>query len=442
MLCLAGTGLATFYMRISTSNLALLEKIQVKTQSILDVGNDPLPLGSSQCVLTEVILSQLERCAQVVSKLHSQAEDMQIQVQLSQHQKNNIEDIILSLQDAVVVVDNADRLLLANHTATRLFELDWKVAEHEVMGEILPEYAKEFIALIHDGRKNNRDVTRKTIVFETNDDPRFYDCYTSCIHDTFLNTSQVLAVMRDVTREKEVAKIKNDFVSYVSHELKTPLASITAYVEMLLDGEADDEAMQEEFYNVIQSQAKRLNRLIENILNVSRIESGLMKIDKQAVSLTILVDEQVQMIRGYAEDRSIQIMGQKPIVFDQVFADRDMMSQVIVNLLSNAIKYNSPGGTVTIETEVDEPQSTVRVSVHDTGVGIPEDEIIHVFDKFYRASSNEDRAEGTGLGLSLVRQIVEKLHGGHVFVKSQVGSGSTFGFELPLVTRHEMQAYA
>jgi two-component system phosphate regulon sensor histidine kinase PhoR len=209
---------------------------------------------------------------------------------------------------------------------------------------------------------------------------------------------------------------------------------------MLLDGEADDEDMQQEFYGVIQSQAKRLNRLIENILNVSRIESGLMKIDKQSVSLTILVDEQVQMIRGYAEDRNIQIVGQKPIVFDQVYADQDMMSQVIVNLLSNAIKYNSPGGTVTVETEVDEARSMARVSVHDTGVGIPPDEIEHVFDKFYRASSNEDRAEGTGLGLSLVRQIVEKIHGGKVYVKSRMGSGSTFGFEMPLVTRHELQA--
>lgn len=440
--CVLGIGFATWTLHRATTSLSILSRIQEKTQNILDTDRSPLPLDYTHPALAETILTQLDCCERLVSQLNLQVEDMQIQAQLSLHQKNNIEDIILSLQDAVVVVDSSGRLLLANHSAMRLFEIDWRTAERELISDILPDDAHELVALIHEGRKNSRDVTRKAITLGPEGDPNFFDCYTSCIHDASVHTSQVLAVLRDVTREKEVSKIKNDFVSYVSHELKTPLASITAYIEMLLDGEANDEAMQQEFYGVIQSQAKRLNRLIENILNVSRIESGLMKLKKESVSLTILVDEQVQMIRGYAEDRSIQIMGQKPIVFDQVYADRDMMAQVIVNLLSNAIKYNSPGGSVTIETEVDESQSAVRVCVHDTGVGIPSDEILHVFDKFYRASSNEDRAEGTGLGLSLVRQIVEKIHGGRVFVKSQVGSGSTFGFELPLVTRQEMQAFA
>ncbi len=441
-LCALGIGFATRTLYRATANMSILTRIQEKTQNILDADRSPLPLDCTHPALAETILTQLDSCGRLVSQLSLQVEDMQIQTQLSLHQKKNIEDIILGLQDAVVVVDNSDRLLIANHSAMRLFEIDWPTAEREVVADILPNNAHELVELIQEGRNNSRDVARKAITLGPEDDPHSFDCYTSCIHDASAHTSQVLAVLRDVTREKEVAKIKNDFVSYVSHELKTPLASITAYIEMLLDGEADDEVMQQEFYSVIQSQAKRLNRLIEDILNVSRIESGLMKIRKQSVSLTILVDEQVQMIRGYAEDRSIQIVGQKPIVFDQVYADRDMMAQVIVNLLSNAIKYNSPGGSVTIETEVDESQSAVRVCVHDTGVGIPSGEITHVFDKFYRASSNEDRAEGTGLGLSLVRQIVENIHGGRVFVKSQVGSGSTFGFELPLVTRQEMKAFA
>jgi two-component system phosphate regulon sensor histidine kinase PhoR len=203
---------------------------------------------------------------------------------------------------------------------------------------------------------------------------------------------------------------------------------------MLVDGEADDEEMRNEFYSVIQNQAKRLNRLIEDILNTSRIESGLIKINKEPISLAILIEEQLQMMRGYAEEKNINITGQKPIVFDQVSVDRDMLSQVIINLLSNAVKYTPSGGAVKIETKVDEVESLVRVSVTDTGVGIPGDEIEHVFDKFYRVGVNNKQAKGTGLGLNLVKQIVEKLHGGRVFVESQVGVGSTFGFELPLAT--------
>jgi len=243
-----------------------------------------------------------------------------------------------------------------------------------------------------------------------------------------------VAVLHDVTREKEISQMKNDFVGHVSHELKTPLASITAYSEMLADGEAPDEETRREFYSVIQNQAKRLNRLIEDILNTSRIESGLIKISKEPINLAILIEEQLQMIRSYAEERNIKITRQKPIVFDQVNVDRDMISQVIVNLLSNAVKYTPSGGAVRVETKVDEVESLVRVSVADTGVGIPEDEIDHVFDKFYRVGVNKKQAKGTGLGLNLVKQIVEKLHDGRVFVESQVGVGSTFGFELPLAT--------
>jgi two-component system phosphate regulon sensor histidine kinase PhoR len=207
---------------------------------------------------------------------------------------------------------------------------------------------------------------------------------------------------------------------------------------MLLDGEANDEDTRKEFYSVIQNQAERLNRLIEEILNTSRIESGLIKVNKKPVSLTIIIEEQLQMIKSYAEEKNITVSwgagDQKPIVFDRVYVDRDMISQVVVNLLSNAVKYTRQGGSIRIDSEVDEIAGVVKVSVTDTGVGIPEDELEHVFDKFYRVGANSKQAKGTGLGLNLVKQIVEKVHNGRVFVTSQVGVGSTFGFEVPLAS--------
>jgi len=281
-------------------------------------------------------------------------------------------------------------------------------------------------------RKSRGHTARQEIEFTDQGRPRTFDCIVSCVYDQSRNVCGVVGVLHDITREKEVSQMKNDFVSHVSHELKTPLASITAYSEMLCEGEADDEETRKEFYDVIQNQAQRLNRLIEDILNVSRIESGLIKVDKQPVSLTVLIEEQLQMIKSYAEEKNITVIGQEPIIFGQAYVDKDMMSQVIVNLLSNAVKYTPAGGSVKVETEVDEIAKTVRVSVSDTGVGIPEDEIEHVFDKFYRVDANKNQAKGTGLGLNLVRQIVEKVHNGRVFVKSKPGQGSTFAFELPL----------
>jgi two-component system phosphate regulon sensor histidine kinase PhoR len=279
---------------------------------------------------------------------------------------------------------------------------------------------------------------RREIEFSEQGERKTYDCIVSCVYDQSQQVCGVVAVLHDVTREKQIQQMKNDFVSHVSHELKTPLASITAYSEMLADGEANDEQTRREFYSIIQNQAQRLNRLIEDILNTSRIESGLIKVNKEPVSLTMLIEEQLQMIRGYAEEKNIEIIGQKPIVFDRVYADRDMISQVIVNLLSNAVKYTPSGGSVKIEIAVDEAASLVRVTVTDTGVGIPEDEIGRIFEKFYRVGANKKQAKGTGLGLNLVKQIVEKVHEGRVFVTSQVGVGSTFGFELPLATRESV----
>lgn len=366
--------------------------------------------------------------------LEKQIEDLQIQIKLSQRQKRNIEAIIYSIRDAVIVIDESDKLLMANEAAGVLFNFDFRNSQHKAIGELISADKSEFVDFLHQSRQAKGRHTRREISFEKGDKTRTFDCIVSCVYDNREQVCGVVAVLHDVTREKEISQMKNDFVSHVSHELKTPIASITAYSEMLVDGEANDEETRKEFYSVIQSQAERLNRLIEDILNISRIESGLVKVVKKPVSLTILIEEQLQMIKGYAEEKNITVISQKPIIFDQVYADKDMISQVIVNLLSNAVKYTKPGGSVEIKTEVDEAASVARVSVTDTGVGIPEDEVEHVFDKFYRVDANKKQAKGTGLGLSLVKQMVEKVHNGRVFVKSRVGQGSTFGFELPLAT--------
>jgi two-component system phosphate regulon sensor histidine kinase PhoR len=385
--------------------------------------------------LSRVLTEALVRYSKVIGELEKQVGDLQIQIQLTQRQKGHIEAIIYSIRDAVIVVDEYDKLLMANEAAGRLFNFDFTRSQHKPVGELVEQDKSEFVDILSHSRQSKAQATRREIEFLIDREPKTYDCIISCIYDQNQQVCGTVAVLHDFTREKQIQQVKNDFVSHVSHELKTPLASITAYSEMLADGEANDEQTIKEFCSVIQSQAKRLNRLIEDILNISRIESGLVKVEKKSVSLTILIEEQLQMIKSYAEEKNIEIIGQKPIVFDQVHADKDMISQVIVNLLSNAVKYTPSGGSVKIETEVDETEHLIRVSVTDTGVGIPEDEIKHVFHKFYRIDANKKQAKGTGLGLNLVKKIVEKVHEGRVFVSSKPGVGSTFGFELPLATR-------
>ncbi|MBN1973568.1 MAG: PAS domain-containing protein [Sedimentisphaerales bacterium] len=372
----------------------------------------------------------------LVARYDKQIEELKIQLQISQKRETNIEEIIYSIRDAVIVVDEFDKLLMANGSAGRLLSFDYKNSRFKPVRELISADRSEFLNFLSNARKSRGQAARKEIKFVDDDRPKIFDCIVSYIHDNNQQVCGAVAVLHDITREKEISNMKNDFISHVSHELKTPLASITAYSEMLADDEAHDEETRKEFYAVIQNQAQRLNRLIEDILNTSRIESGLIKINKEYVSLAILIEEQLKMIKGYADEKSIEIIGQRPIVFDQVYVDRDMMSQVIVNLLSNAVKYTRPGGSVKIKTEIDDAESMIRVLITDTGVGIPEDEIEHVFDKYYRVETNKKQAQGTGLGLNLVKQIVEKVHNGRVFVKSRVGTGSTFGFELPLAVKN------
>ena len=397
--------------------------------------------------LIEAVNDRLDVYRNYTEELVRQIRDFQIQLQLSNKQKINTEAIIYGIRDAVLVTDEFDRLLMANEAAGKLLGFDFKNSQYKPISGLISTDKTEFADLLRQCRQNRVIATRRKIEFtgsvcriaKNGDDAtaeKTVDCVVSCVCDKKKEICGVVAVLHDVTREKEISRMKDDFVSHVSHELKTPLASITAYSEMLLDGEADNEQTRKEFYSIIQNQAKRLNRMIEDILNTARIESGLIKIEKKPVSLTVLIEEQMSMIKSFAEEKNIAVSwghnGQKPIVFDQVYVDKDMISQVIVNLMSNAVKYTPSGGSVKIDNDVDEVAGLAKVSVTDTGVGISEDELKYVFEKFYRVRANNNQAKGSGLGLSLVKQIIEKIHNGRVFAQSKVGAGSTFGFELPL----------
>jgi two-component system, OmpR family, phosphate regulon sensor histidine kinase PhoR len=422
------------WLGLSKGIMSIIQQLEEKQSSRIKPSNNKIINE-----LSEGINKHFSGNNSYIEDLEKQIKDLQLKIQLLRRQKGNTDAIIYGIRDAVIVIDEFDKLLMANDAAGKLFNFDYKSSQRKLVSELIgSEKAKagekEFVDFLCQSRQSKAQHTRREIDFSNENGPKTFDCIVSYIYDEDERVCGIVAVLHDITREKEISQMKNDFVNHVSHELKTPLASISAYSELLVDGEADDEQTRKEFYSVIQSQAKRLNRLIEDILNTSRIESGLIKVEKGPVSLTILIEEQLQMIRSYAEEKKIKIIGQKPIVFDQVYADKDMISQVIVNLLSNAVKYTPCGGSIKIETTVDEIAGLARVSVTDTGVGIPKDEIEHIFDKFYRVGASKKQAEGTGLGLNLVKQIVEKVHNGRVFVISEPGVGSTFGFELPLAT--------
>jgi two-component system phosphate regulon sensor histidine kinase PhoR len=382
--------------------------------------------------LVTAVNEMVEAAELCMSEAVLKMKELEIQLKVATSERQHAQAIIYSISDAVLVTDTFDELVLANESAARTFQFDLDHSRRAPVDQVVRD--EKLVELIRDMRQSNSKSGRRIVEHKIKGpgEERIFKVTLSAVADNNDAPAGVVAVLHDMTREKEVAELKNDFVSSVSHELRTPLASIKAYVEMLIDGEADDEKTTREFYEVIQNEANRLSRLIDNILNISRIESGLVQINKQPQSLTIILKEAMEVIAPQARLKQITLVEQLTPVFYQTSADRDMLYQAVLNLLSNAIKYTPERGTITVQTAVDETKRKVSARISDTGVGIPPKDLPFVFDKFYRAEANNHMAKGTGLGLSLVKHIIETVHRGRIFVESHVGKGSCFGFQLDL----------
>jgi signal transduction histidine kinase len=236
-----------------------------------------------------------------------------------------------------------------------------------------------------------------------------------------------LVVLRDVTREHLARQAGNDFVAHVSHELKSPLNVIGMYAEMLAD--SDEESLRVEALNVIQDEIERMNALVGNLLNVSKLDAGSMSPERNRVRLDDMLRDAHDQAIPRAEGKGLQVLLDVPRELDAVTIDKDLFRIALNNLLTNAIKYNRPGGSVTLAARNDGHE--IVISVRDTGIGIAAPDRDRIFEKFYRVSESGAPVArgGHGLGLYLAAQIVE-LHHGRIAVDSEPGVGSTFSIHL------------
>lgn len=380
--------------------------------------------------LNEVLTDVKEQ----IEDLRAQNRELEIQSRVAAAEKNHTEAIIFSISDAVLVTSKFDELILANQAAERLLGFELSTALRENIERVISDGT--LVRLVRETRAHGQSFTRKVVehTIDQRGEPRTFSITLSCVVGPANEVSGVVAVLHDITREKEIAKMKTDFVSNVSHELKTPLSSIKAYVEMLVDGEAEDETTRREFYEIISSETDRLHRLIENILNISRIESGVVKVVREPASLTAIAKQVLDVAVPQARLKHIELVDRLAPMYHQIEADRDMIYQAVLNLVSNALKYTPDGGKVTVSVFVEERRGVALCQVADTGMGIPTEDLPHIFDKFFRVRASKRMAKGTGLGLTLVKHIVETVHDGKLSVTSESGKGSTFSFELPILT--------
>jgi signal transduction histidine kinase len=220
---------------------------------------------------------------------------------------------------------------------------------------------------------------------------------------------------------------QSDLISEFVHELRTPLASLSTATYLLLRPEMSNEQRGQIIQN-IHNETLRLNALASSFLDLARLESGRVQYRKTSFNISDLILECKDVMSGRAEEEKIQVKIEPTSGLAEVEADRDKIKQVVLNLVSNAIKYNRPNGSVIIRSEGRDKETLV--SIQDTGMGIPEEAIPHLFEKFYRVREHEARASGTGLGLSICKQIISD-HGGRIEVKSKMGTGTNFSIFIP-----------
>lgn len=371
---------------------------------------------------------------------------LELRARLGEAEQRRFASIVRGLQEPVLVINEFDELILSNSAAEKLLCFDGAACVGRPVADVVP--VRELVELLTETRRHKRPTLR-TEEYSPSGAPNQQAYRVNCwnlleqpgwsdrgwqdghLEQTAeeLEPRGAVALFHDISVEKRTQHRHAEFVAAVSHEMKTPLAGIRAYVEMLQDGDADDDATREEFLSVIDSQATRLTRLVENLLNLARIESGVVKVSKTNHSLNEILEAAAEVVRPAMEEKRNTLRVELSPLYLNVYVDRDQILQAAINLLTNANKYTAPGGKVTLRSRALDKQ--VLLEVEDTGVGLTQEDCIRVFDKFYRVAKDKQMAEGTGLGLPLAKSIVEEVHGGCLSLKSKPGEGSTFTITLP-----------
>jgi two-component system phosphate regulon sensor histidine kinase PhoR len=379
-----------------------------------------------------------ERCqaqTQRLQEVEQARAALEVRLRRDAVRQRQTDAILANLSEPLIATNSFDEVVLMNDAARRVFHIDEQSTIGQFVSRALP--CEPVAALLLEARRRGTPALRTAEVEWTDDTgaSRWFGAVARSLaaDERFPADDRrslgAFVVLRDIEEVKTGQKRYAEFVSAVSHEMKSPLTGIKAYVELLADCDVNDSAAREEFLGVIDSQANRLQRLIDNLLNIARIEAGVVEVSKQSISLHVLLGEALEIVSPSAEAKGIQLSCELSPMYLSVLADRDMLMQAAINLLSNAIKYTPERGSVTLRSRIADDE--VEFEVADTGVGLSEEDRFRVFEKFYRVKKDRGMAQGTGLGLPLAKHIVEDVHGGRIAVESTPGSGSVFRVSLP-----------
>jgi len=340
-------------------------------------------------------------------------------VALLTNERDKMTAVVSTMGDGVIIVDSESRVNMVNKAAEAMFRL----SKNESLGNT-------FIEVVHDHelaevlRKCLKTGEQQTGLVETESGKQFLRVIATPLW------SGSLVLLQDLTQIRRLETVRRDFISNISHELRTPITSLKILTETIQGGAIEDRAVARDFLNKINAETDRLAQMVDALAELSHIESGEVSLKLEPVVMGEIAQQVAERLRAQVDRAGLNLEVNIPLDLPRALADKERMEQVLVNLLHNAIKFTSPGGRISISAKTE--GDNIQVSVADTGVGITANDLPRVFERFYKA----DKARaggGTGLGLAIAKHIVEA-HSGSIWAESIEGKGSIFTFTLPTAT--------
>ncbi|WP_373285707.1 ATP-binding protein [Pullulanibacillus camelliae] len=360
---------------------------------------------------------------------NTMASQLKMNVTALNQEKEQLSGILSSMADGVMTFDREGNLLISNPPAKRLLHTWWYEMHPdatipnttEYLRDVPPSIKELFYQVVKEEREQTAEVTLQG---------RSWVILMTALYDDQKVVRGAVAVLRDMTEERRLDELRQGFIANVSHELRTPIALLQGYSEAIVDDVVGSEEEKREVGRIIYDESKRMGRLVNELLDLARLEAGHFQMNQTWVEIGDFFERITRKFQALAREQDITLTLEGPLHPETVILmDPDRIEQVLTNLIDNAIRHTHDGGEVTVR--VDENDQQLLVSVKDTGAGIAEEDLPFVFERFYKADKARTRGKaGTGLGLAIAKNIVEA-HKGQIIVQSKLGKGTTFTFSLP-----------
>ncbi|OAT81786.1 two-component system histidine kinase PnpS [Desulfotomaculum copahuensis] len=373
----------------------------------------------------ELHLYSRDEIGQLANSVNEMARQLRRTINQITEEKDRARAILNSMADGVIALDRQGQVLLVNPVVEEIFNIKQEDCQGKNILGVIRNFDLEL--LLERALKTQQPLTREIKIIAP--EPRIFRLHATPLEEADREKGGVVVLLRDVTERKKLDDMRSEFVANVSHELRTPLTSIRGFLETLLDGALDDRETARHFLEIMSAETERLTRLIDDLLDLSKIEERRVVHRWQPVDMIDVISRVLSMFRPQAREKNITLLSRLPSGLPVVQGDPDMLAQVLINLVDNALKYTPGGGQVTVSAAA--ADGRLEVSVADTGVGIPAESLPRIFERFYRVDKARSRElGGIGIGLAIVKHII-RAHGGKIQVESTPGRGSVFSFTLP-----------